>query len=163
MAVEDHTEGRQVHAYTRAYLAGLIDGDGSIMLQLKPRTNSKFGIRVKTTLVIYQDSKMIKEMEWLQQELGAGYIYERNDHIIEIRIEGHQRVKETLAILKPYIRFKKKQVTLILKAIKILQHGINFKKDLLLVADLADQIASCNYKSSTRKYTKEYVMQHVSP
>lgn len=57
MVVEDHTEGRLMDAYTRAYIAGLIDGDASIMLQLKPRQHSSFGFRVKTTLVIYQDSK----------------------------------------------------------------------------------------------------------
>ncbi len=37
----------------KAYLAGLIDGDGSIMLQLKRREGSRFLFRVKTVIVIY--------------------------------------------------------------------------------------------------------------
>ncbi len=152
-----------MNAYQRAYLAGLIDGDGSIMLQLKPRTHSKFGVRVKTLLVIYQDTKMKSEMEWLHQELGAGYLYERNDHISEIRIEGHQQVKRILTELKPYLRFKKNQAELILKSIKIMQKGIKTKDELLVVANLADQISACNYKSSRRIYTGKYVMQNLSP
>lgn len=162
MVVEDHTEGRQMNAYVRAYLAGLIDGDGSIMLQLKPRTNSRFGVRVKTLIVIYQDSKMIGEMTWLHQELGAGYIYERNDHITEIRIEGHQRVKEILTKLLPYLRFKKPQAQLLLKAINLMRKSIKTKETLGEIAKVADQISSYNYKNSKRKYTGTYVMQNLS-
>lgn len=149
--------------YIKAYLAGLIDGDGSIMLQLKPRKESKFGIRVKTLLVIYQDNKMKVEMEQLQGELDAGYIYERNDHIIEIRIEGHQQVKRILGILKPFIRFKSKQVELMLNAIKIMRDGIKTKEKLLAVASIADQISAYNYKSSQKKYTLEFIRDILSP
>ena len=147
---------------TKAYLAGLIDGDGSIMLQLKPRIHSKFGIRVKTLLVIYQDRKLKIEMEKIRTELNAGYLYERNDHIVEIRIEGHQRVKEILTLLVPYMRFKQVQATLMLKAISLLEKGISSKKELYVIADLADKIAGCNYRSSSRKYTAEYI-KHLSP
>ncbi len=149
--------------YNKAYLAGLIDGDGSIMLQLKPRKDSKFGIRVKTLLVIYQDNKMKVEMENLQRELGAGYTYVRNDHIMEIRIEGHQQVGRVLGILKPYIRFKSKQVELMLKAIVSMRDGIKTKEELLHIANLADQISACNYKSSHKKYTLEYIRNILSP
>ena len=164
MAVEDNTEGRQMNTYIRAYLAGLIDADGSIMLQLKPRTRSKFGVRVKTVLAIYQDSKMKKEMEWLHNELGVGYLYERNDHITEIRVEGHQRVREILTKLLPHLRFKKPQAELIISAIKHMQgKGIKTRKDLQIIADLSDKISSCNYSSPKRKYTSEYVMKNLSP
>jgi len=164
MAVEDHTEGRQImQRYTKAYLAGLIDGDGSIMLQLKPRKGSKFGVRVKTLLVIYQDSKMKVEMDHLQSELGAGYTYERNDHIMEIRIEGHQQVERVLGLLKPFIRFKYKQVELILSAIKSMRGGVNTKEEILHIASIADQISACNYKSSQKKYTLKYIRDSLSP
>ncbi len=149
--------------YTKAYLAGLIDGDGSIMLQLKPRKDSIFGIRVKTLLVIYQDSKMKVEMEDLQRELGAGYTYERNDHIMEIRIEGHQQVERVLGLLKPFIRFKYKQVELILSAIKIMRGGVKTREKILEIASIADQISACNYKSSQKKYTLEYIRNNLSP
>lgn len=102
-------------------------------------------------------------MMWLHNELGAGYLYERNDHITEIRIEDHQRVGDILTKLKPYIRFKKNQVDLILKAIILAKKGIKTKEYLLAISDLADQISSNNYSSSRRKYTHQYVMQHMSP
>lgn len=164
MAVEDNTEGRQMNAYIRAYFAGLIDADGSIMLQLKPRSRSKFGVRAKTVLVIYQDSKMKKEMEWLHKELKAGYLYERNDHITEIRIEGHRKVREILTKLLPHLRFKKPQAELIISAIKYMQRkGIKTLDDLRIIAEISDKISACNYSSPRRKYTSKYVMQHVSP
>jgi hypothetical protein len=45
-----------VTSQQKAYLAGLLDGDGSIMLQLRPRLGMKFLFRVKAVVIIYQDS-----------------------------------------------------------------------------------------------------------
>jgi hypothetical protein len=42
-----------MHAHQKAYIAGLLDGDGSIMLQFKKMSGMKFLFRVKTTIVIY--------------------------------------------------------------------------------------------------------------
>ena len=71
-----------------AYFAGLLDGDGSIMLQLLPRSEMKFLFRVKAVVVIYQDTKQKDIVEQLWKLIGVGYFYHRNDHISEIRIEG---------------------------------------------------------------------------
>ena len=86
----------------KAYLAGLIDGDGSIMLQLRRREGSRFLFRVKTVIVIYQDSKCYKETKKLHEIIGYGYLYLRNDRINEIRIEGFEKVKERGLIEKFY-------------------------------------------------------------
>jgi hypothetical protein len=83
-----------------AYIAGFLDGDGSIMLQLRKKDGKP--IRVKTTICLYQDIRYRKDIEWIQKILGYGYVYNRNDHICELRIEGFQRVYDTLILLKPY-------------------------------------------------------------
>lgn len=142
----------------KAYLAGLIDGDGSIMLQLKRREGSRFLFRVKTVIVIYQDSKCYKETKKLHEIIGYGYLYLRNDRINEIRIEGFEKVKDFLEKLQPYLRFKKKQAEFMLDAIKIVSNKKYSIDDFLRVCELSDKISEANYSSKNRKFTKEYIV-----
>ena len=41
----------------KAYIAGFLDGDGSIMLQLKKRVDTIRGYRFMATICLYQDSR----------------------------------------------------------------------------------------------------------
>ena len=118
-----NTVGRlsKVNTENLAYIAGFLDGDGSIMLQIHRRKSGKDVFRVKTVICFYQDSKHLKEIEWIKQVLGCGYVYTRNNHICELRIEGFQRVFEILLKLQPYLRFKREQVKLMLDLIPKLQ------------------------------------------
>lgn len=141
----------------KSYLAGFLDADGSIMIQLKRRKGSKFLFRVKTIIVFYQDTSKFEELVIIHQALKAGYIYKRNDHISEIRIEGFTQVNKLLLMLKPYVRFKKDQVNLMLSAIKILQAKRYDLKDFLRVCEIADLISQSNYSNKNRKYNKDYV------
>ena len=108
-----------------AYIAGFLDGDGSIMLQMHRRKSGKEVFRVKTVVCFYQDSRHHQDVEWIKEILGCGYIYTRNDHITELRIEGFDRVFKTLQILSPCLRFKRKQAKLMLKLIPKLQQGLS--------------------------------------
>ena len=141
----------------KSYLAGFLDADGSIMIQLKRRKGSKFLFRVKTIIVFYQDTSKFEELAIIHQALKAGYIYKRNDHISEIRIEGFNQVNKLLLTLKPYVRFKKDQVNLMLTALKILKRPKYNLEDFLKVCELADLISQASYSSKNRKYTKDYV------
>ncbi len=40
-----------------AYIAGFLDGDGSLMLQVKKRKDGNVGIRFMATICFYQDSR----------------------------------------------------------------------------------------------------------
>src|SRR3989344_3971397 len=130
-----------------AYIAGFLDGDGSIMLQMHRREAGKETFRVKTVICFYQDSRHIDKIEWIQKVLGCGYIYTRRDRISELRIEGFQRVFEVLTSLKPYLRFKKKQVSLMLKIIPKLQQKLLLKKETVIWIKKMQEL---NYFSSQR-------------
>ena len=62
----------------------------------------------------------------------------------EWRIEGYARVKDFLLKLLPYLRFKKRQAQLMLKALKILVHKGYSANDLLKVCLLANKISALN-------------------
>ncbi len=144
-----NTVGRlsKVKSEDLAYIAGFLDGDGSIMLQLHRRKSGKDVFRVKTVICFYQDNKHLKEIEWIKGVLGCGYVYTRSDHISELRIEGFQKVFEVLSLLQPYLRFKRKQVKLMLDLIPKLQGNLISKQE---ISPWIRKMREYNYFSSQR-------------
>jgi len=104
-----------------AYIAGFLDGDGSLMIQLKRRSESQLGTRrVMLTICFYQDSRHERTLFWIRHVLGIGYISRRNDGMTELRINGHERVRDILMALLPFLKFKKKQAKVIIKSATLL-------------------------------------------
>lgn len=140
-----NTVGRLSQREKLAYIAGFLDGDGSIMLQLRKNTEGKI-IRIKTVICIYQDNSHKKDIEWMQKILG-GYVYTRNDNICELRIEGFTKTLKILMLLKPFLRIKKKQASLLIKLIPKLQQKT---VDKYSVSEWIKKMREYNYYSSQR-------------
>ena len=138
----------------RAYIAGFLDGDGSLMLQIKKRSDSKRAIRFMTTICFYQDTRHKKTLYWIKKVLGIGYISTRNDGMTELRINGYKQVRNILKSLLPYIRFKKLQTFALIKACEVLS-STKFKKltkkQLVKLVDLILVIQSENYVTKEKK------------
>ena len=137
-----------------AYIAGFLDGDGSLMLQLKKRSDSKRAIRFMATICFYQDTRHKKTLYWIKKVLGIGYISTRNDGMTELRINGYKQVRNILKSLLPYIRFKKLQTFALIKACEVLS-STKFKKltkkQLVKLVDLILVIQSENYVTKKKK------------
>jgi hypothetical protein len=117
--VYDNTVGSQSNEQL-AYIAGFLDGDGSIMLQIKKRNDTARGVRFMATICFYQDTRHEKPLMWMQGMFNIGYISHRKDGMTEFRINGYRRVREILIALQPYVRFKEKQVSALIEACDIL-------------------------------------------
>jgi len=143
---------------TLAYIAGFLDGDGSLMLQVKSRTDTKRGVRFMATICLYQDTRHEKPLYWIRERLNIGYISRRNDGMTELRINGYRQVGEILKSLSPYIRFKKLQTSALLKACEILsdtKFSKLTKKRLIKLVDLMLVIQSENYVTKKKKTKSE--------
>lgn len=131
------------------------------MLQLKKRSDSTRGVRFMATICLYQDSRHEKTLLWIQKRVKCGYVSRRNDGITELRMQGFSQVKELLQELLPYIRFKKKQATLLLRACNMLEDSTlrtMTPRSMRAVADMLLLIQSENYMSKGRR-TKEDLYQ----
>lgn len=117
---KDNTVGSRLTMAECAYIAGFLDGDGSIMLQVKKRSDSKRGWRIMATICLYQDTRHEASLLWIRKKLGIGYVSHRNDRMTEIRINGFQQIREILHLLLPYIRFKKPQAQAVFSACGLL-------------------------------------------
>lgn len=142
-----------------AYIAGFLDGDGSLMLQMKKRKDNG-RTRFVPTICLYQDSRHEKPLFWIKDVLGIGYISKRKDGITELRINGYKQIEDILLLLKPYIKFKELQVKNLLKALKVLQKKEVQKSDYEKVIDYMIIIQNENYKAK-KKRTKDELMKAI--
>ena len=142
-----------------AYIAGFLDGDGSLMMQIKKRNdNSKY--RFMLTICMYQDSRHEKPLVWIKNKLGIGYLSKRNDNITELRINGYKQVERILKLLVPFIKFKNIQAKIMLKASKILQKKKLSERDCRKLVDMILIIQSENYVTK-KKRNKEELLEFL--
>ena len=146
-----------------AYIAGFLDGDGSLMLQIKKRKDGKSKIRFMATICLYQDTRHARDLNWMRKFFEIGYISKRNDGMSELRINGYDSVKTILELLLPYIRFKKIQAESLHEACTILsskKYKELLKSDVLRLVDLILVIQKENYITK-RKKTKEELIKSL--
>ncbi len=138
-----------------AYIAGFLDGDGSVRVQLQPRMKT---LRVRTVISFAQKWGKEEELAWIKDQLKIGYLYQRSDRITELRVEGFEATEKILKQLQPYILFKRKQVTIMLEIIQILKKG---EVNLIKIASLSDKISDLNYITTEKRYTAKYVQKFL--
>ena len=134
----------------RAYLAGLIDGDGCIMATIERHPEKKFGFRVRVEIKITQKEDEL--LNSLASELKVGRVssnrrnslYTTHDWVIRDK----KHIIQILGFIEPYTRLKKKQVAI---ALKILQKEVLTKQDLIENAQLADALSGFNVRSKNRR------------
>ena len=144
-----------------AYIAGFLDGDGSLMLQIKKRKDGKVKIRFMATICFYQDTRHEKTLHWIKKILGIGYISRRSDGMSELRINGYVQVREILKKLLPHIRFKAIQAKSLIAATEILSSA-KFrrleKKQLLSLIKLTLLMQQENYVTKKKKTREELLV-----
>ena len=153
-----------------AYIAGFLDGDGCIMLQLVSRKDYILGYQIRASIVFYQKQKYRSFLEEIKEKLKYGYIRERNDGIVEYTIVGFEPVKKILTLLYPYLKLKKQQAKLALEVIEKIPKEVRLPKRTKLSAELlmelsyeVDKFASLNYskrRTNTSAQVKEFLISH---
>ena len=129
----------------RAYLAGLIDGDGAIMATIERHSEKKFGFRVRLEIKITQ--KEANVLLFLRKRHKSGHVAaNRTTHDWIVRKQSD--VRKMLNFISPYSLTKQKQIKL---AIQILDSNIQTKTDLIRMARLADALSRFNVRSKSRR------------
>ncbi|MEX1111826.1 MAG: LAGLIDADG family homing endonuclease [Candidatus Andersenbacteria bacterium] len=147
-------------ATDRAYIAGFLDGDGSIYVQLKPNKTYRFQYQVAPNIVFFQAKKEREVLEQLHQLLGVGYLRDRKDGIVEFIIGDVLSMELLLIAALPYLRFKQRQAEVMLQILRVKQ-SVKTGEDFLELCSLIDQFKILNY-SKRRSHTRETVQQTLS-
>ena len=129
---------------TLAYIAGFLDGDGSIFFQIVPRKDYKQKFQVRSSVAFYQKTQYVEILEWLKSIFGVGYIRHRKTGISDYTIVESKEVRKILLLLKPYVRLKRKQVDLGLLILDKLENKKS-DEDFLEICKLVDKFKELNY------------------
>ena len=156
-----------VKSLEKAYIAGFLDGDGSLMLQIKKRGDSTRGIRFMATICFYQDTRHEKDLNWIRKVLGIGYLSKRKDGMSELRINSYKQVGSILESLLPFIRFKKLQAHALRDACEVLSNTkfkMLSKRQLVKLVDCILIIQGNNYVTKKKKTRDElYTIIGLTP
>ena len=142
----------KISSTQKAYLAGFLDGDGSIYVQAKPNSTYRFGYQIAPYIVLFQSQKDQKNFEFLCSQIGLGYIRTRKDGILEYIIGQKSNILEFLKIVEPYVIMKKSQVELI-KEIIVAKEKTATKKDFEALMKLVDLFRELNYSKKRKVRT----------
>lgn len=145
-----------------AYIAGFLDGDGCVMLQLVFRHDYVFGYQIRASIVFYQKTKHRQFLEWLKKELKVGYLRDRKDGMTEYTIVGPKPVTELLIKFKPFLRLKKEHVVVALDVLSKLPSGRKITPTILLkLSKKVDRFAELNYskkRTNTSKTVRDFLV-----
>jgi hypothetical protein len=144
---EGNTEGRPagMHDATRAYIAGFLDGDGSIIFQLVRRRDYVYGYQIRASVCFFQSKRGRAGLEWLKQQLGCGYIRDRAGNMSDYTIVGRSAVKRVLELVQPFVVFKREQVARALELLSRFDQRVLSPEEFLECARLVDAFATLNY------------------
>ncbi len=152
-----NTVGRLLSEVRKAYLAGLIDGDGAIMAHIEPHQEKKFKFRIRVSVKVTLSDK--SDITWLRQLTGVGYVRE-NRRTFEWIVRDKQEVKHILAMITPYLHSKHRQGIL---AKRVLAHKVDTEKSLYQAACLADTLSRLNVRSEKRRKNFATMIKKVFP
>jgi len=133
----------------RAYLAGFLDGDGSIYVRAKPNSTYRYGFQVAPYIVLFQSRKDKENFVKICSLIGLGHLRERKDGILEYIVSKRDSIRKFLEIVQPFSLLKKEQIKLMSRILDAKERVRN-KKDFRSLLDLIDQFRDLNY-SKKRK------------
>jgi len=139
-----------------SYIAGFLDGDGSIYAQIIKRSDYRLGFQIRVSITFYQKTTQHWFLIQLKNQLRYGSLRKnKSNGMSDYTIVGEESVKYCLEALLPSLRLKKRQATLLLQIIEQSQKEEE-PEAFLTRCELVDQVSRLN-DSKRRKMTSETV------
>lgn len=134
-----------------AYLAGFIDGDGSIYVRLKPNDTYRYGFQIAPYIVLFQSAKDEANFKKICRLLNCGYLRTRKDGILEYTIGRREEISTLIKMIKPYLILKRQQADLLEKILR-LKSLVKNAQDFSKVMVLVNQYGELNYSKKRIKH-----------
>jgi len=148
-----------MRASNASYLAGFLDGDGSIHFQFVRQREYKFGFYIRASLSLSQSTSARWGLERLQRIIGGGYLRDRSNGMSDLVITSRSLLMTILREVEPYVIFKEEHVREALRLLPQIQPRMS-PEEFLRVTREVDGFSSLNY-SKTKRITAVDVEQHL--
>jgi hypothetical protein len=148
-----------MEAIEASYLAGFLDGDGSIHFQLIRQTGYRFGFYIRASVSLSQRTSAKHGLERIQTMLGAGYLRDRGTGMSDLVVTSRPVLIEILTAVEPYVIFKRRHVRRALEMLRCIRPRME-PEEFLRLAREVDRFAALNYSKSKRNSAAD-VEQHL--
>jgi LAGLIDADG endonuclease len=148
-----------VKASDASYLAGFLDGDGSIHFQLVRQREYRFGFYIRASLSLSQSTSARHGLEHLQRVIGGGYLRDRGTGMSDLVVTSRPLLVDTFRSVEPYVVFKREHVRRALWLLPQLGPRLEVQEFLRLAREV-DAFAALNY-SKTKRISAVDVEQHL--
>ena len=152
-------EGQEMRASEASYLAGFLDGDGSIHFQFVRQNGYRFGFYIRASMSLTQSTLNRRGLHELRALIGGGYLRDRKSGMSDLVISSRPLLLEVLSKVEPYVIFKRSYVREALRLLPLIQPRMGAEEYLRVVREV-DAFASLNY-SKTKRITAADVEQHL--
>ncbi len=134
-----------------AYIAGFLDGDGSIYVRAKPNPAYRYGYQIAPYVVFFQSQSSIQFPD-IMSKIEYGRLRVRNDGMFEYTIAKHDELKDFLLKVEPYLLIKSKQARLMLDILE-LKKQVASAKDFDYLLKRIEEFRTLNYSKNRIKRT----------
>jgi hypothetical protein len=99
-----------MRALDASYVAGFLDGDGSIHFQLVKQQEYRFGFYIRASTSFSQSTSARFGLEVIQDLIGGGYLRDRGTGMSDLVITSRPLLLDLLSVVQPYVLFKREHV-----------------------------------------------------
>jgi len=145
---------RKLTVAEKAYIAGFLDGDGSVYVKLTKNRTYRYRFQVSSYIAFYQSQTNEKFLKTLCKDLKCGYLRSRNDGVCEFIVGDEKSQLELIESILPYSKLKHKQLKL-MKEIIEKKKMVKCAKDFLRLCSLIDKYKKLNYSKKRTQITQE--------
>jgi hypothetical protein len=133
-----------------SYVAGFLDGDGSIHFQLVRQKEYRFGFYIRSSVAFSQSTTARHGLAEIRQLVGdVGYLRDRGTGMSDLVITSRPALVRLLEDVRPYVRFKRVHVERALALLPRLGRITDPERFLQLAREV-DAFAALNYSKSKR-------------
>ena len=136
----------------RAYLAGFLDGDGSVYVRAKPNSSYRFGFQIAPYIVLFQSAKDKEKFKRVYELIQVGALRERKDGILEYVIQRAEAIQTFARLVRPYVLMKREQLMLLEQIIEQ-KVKVENESDYKRLLDLVDKFRDLNYSKKRKRRT----------
>tara|TARA_B100000508_G_scaffold20205_1_gene13722 strand:+ start:645 stop:1085 length:441 start_codon:yes stop_codon:yes gene_type:complete len=135
----------------QAYLAGFLDGDGSIYVRAKPNISYKYGYQIAPYIAFFQSASS-ETFPDMVAKIGYGKLRLRKDSVYEFTVNKQSEIKDFLTRVQPHLILKQKQAKLMLE-ILTLKAEVSNEVEFMNLLDRIDYFRELNYSKKRKQRT----------
>lgn len=166
MNADNQQERLQITEEFKWFLAGLIEGEGSLCISFKQHPTAKFGYYIDPEFFIYQHKSARELLERAKDFFGTGSIVPKpgNEDVLVYKIASRRSIVEkVIPFFEKYMRYssaiKRRNFLMFKEATLALENKAH--KTLEGTLRLVELAYSTNHAGKQRKRTKEEVISRI--